>query len=262
VTSAPAKLHYEVAGDGPPVVLVHEAIADSRMWDPQWQTFPKAHRTIRYDLRGYGRSPIEAGTFSHAGDLLGLLDDLELERTSLVGGSMGARATLEVAIAQPERVEKLVLMDAGLPGHAWSEETEAGWAEEDAALERGDLDAAVEVNLRMWVDGPRRSPGDVDPGMRERVREMQRQAFELQLPVLEDASEELLVPNIFERLGEVQAPALVLTGDEDRDDMQVIAERLAKEIPDARRASIAGAAHIPSLERPDEFDELVLEFLR
>lgn len=251
----------EEAGDGSPVVLVHEAIADSRMWDPQWQTFPKAHRTIRFDQRGYGRSPMEPGVFSHAGDLVALLDELGLDRTSLVGGSLGGRVALEVAVAQPERIEKLVLMNPGLPGHAWSEETQAGWAEEETALERGDLDAAVEVNLRMWVDGPHRSASDVDADMRARVGEMQRRAFELQMPVAEDAREELLVPDLSDRIADVRAPTLVLTGDEDHDDIQSIANLLAEQIPDARRTSIPRTAHIPSLERPDEFDRVVLDFL-
>jgi 3-oxoadipate enol-lactonase len=255
-------LYREEAGEGPPVVLVHEGIADSRMWDPQWRTFPEAHRTIRYDLRGFGRSRIEPGVFSHARDLVALLDELSLERTALVGGSVGARVALEVAVEQPERVEKLVLMGAGLPGQDWSPATEAGWEDEEAALERGDLEAAVEVNLRMWVDGPGRSPDEVDPVVRERVREMQRLAFELQLPIGDQAREELLVSDVSERLDEVQAPTLVLTGAEDQPDIQSIAELLVDGIPGARRASIAGAAHIPSLERPDEFDRLVLDFLR
>jgi 3-oxoadipate enol-lactonase len=257
-----SELYREEAGEGHAVVLVHEAIADSRMWDPQWQTFPKAHRTVRFDQRGYGRSTMEPGVFSHAGDLVALLDELELDRTSLVGGSLGARVALEVAVAQPDRVEKLVLMDPGLPGFAWSEETQAGWAEEDAALERGDLEAAVEVNLRMWVDGPHRSPSEVDADLRARVGEMQRRAFELQLPVAETAREELLVPDLAERVGEVRAPTLVLTGDEDHDDIQSIANSLVEQISDAERTSIPRAAHIPSLERPDEFDRAVLEFLR
>ncbi|TMK77480.1 MAG: alpha/beta fold hydrolase [Actinobacteria bacterium] len=255
------ELYREEAGEGPAVVLVHEAVCDSRMWDPQWRTFPRSYRTVRYDQRGFGRSPIEPGVFSHARDLVDLLDELGLERTSLVGGSMGGRIALEVAIAHPDRVEKLVLMDPGLPGHAWSEETREGWAEEEAAIEHGDLDAAVEVNLRMWVDGPGRSAADVDPGLRERVGEMQRRALELQMPVGEDAREELLVPDIRERLGDVRAPTLVLTGEEDRDDMQSIADLLVERIPDTRRASIPHAAHVPSLERPDEFDRLVLDFL-
>jgi 3-oxoadipate enol-lactonase len=255
------RLVWEEAGEGPPVVLVHEAIADSRMWDPQWRSFPKAHRTVRFDQRGYGRSAIAAGVFSHAADLVALLDEVGLERTSLVGGSLGGRVALEVAVAEPARVDKLVLMNPGLPGHAWSDDVQAGWAEEEAALVRQDLDAAVEVNLRMWVDGPHRSASQVDSGVRARVADMQRRAFELQLPVAEDAREELLVPDLADRLAEVQAPTLVLTGDEDYDDIQSIANLLAERIPDARRTSIPRAAHIPSLERPEEFDRVVLEFL-
>jgi 3-oxoadipate enol-lactonase len=256
-------LFWEQAGDGPPVVLVHEGIADSGMWDPQWRTFPAAHRTIRYDLRGFGRSPPEPpGVFSHARDLVALLDDLGLEQTALVGGSLGGRVALEVAAKQPERVDKLVLMGPGIPGHDWSPETEAGWEEEEAAIERGDLDEAVEVNLRMWVDGPGRSPDDVDPAVRERVREMQRRALELQVPVGDQAREVLLVPDVSERLDEVRAATLVLTGVEDNPDIHLIADLLVAGIRGASRASIAGAAHIPSLERPEEFDRLVLDFLR
>jgi 3-oxoadipate enol-lactonase len=255
-------LYREQAGRGRAVVLVHEAVADSRMWDPQWETFPRSFRTIRYDLRGYGRSTLEPGVLSHARDLVGLLDELEVERASLVGGSMGAVVSLEVAISAPERVEKLVLMNAGLPGFTWTDETRAGWAEEEAALERGDLDAAVEVNLRMWFDGPRRSPEEVDPELRARVGEMQRRAFELQMPVEDNVQEEMLVEDIAGRLDQVQAPTLVLTGDEDRPDMHAIAELLVARIPDARRASIAGAAHVASLEQPEAFDRLVLDFLQ
>jgi 3-oxoadipate enol-lactonase len=90
---------------------------------------------------------------------------------------------------------------------------------------------------------------------------MQRRAHELQLPVEED-EEELLVEDVSERLGEIKAPTLVLTGEEDRPDIQAIAERLAREIPGARRAAIANTAHVPSMERPEEFDQLVLGFLR
>jgi 3-oxoadipate enol-lactonase len=254
-------LYWEEAGEGPPVVLVHEGIADSRMWDPQWESFPSLHRTIRFDQRGYGRSPLGPGVFSHAGDLMALLDEAGLERTSLVGGSLGGRVALEVAVAHPERIENLVLMNSGLPGHEWSEEVQTGWAEEEAAVERGDLDAAVEVNLRMWVDGPHRSTSEVDADVRARVGEMQRRAFELQVPVWEDATEELLVPDVADRLGEVRARTLVLTGDEDYDDIQALANKLAETIPGAQRTSIPRAAHIPSLERPEEFDRIVLEFL-
>jgi 3-oxoadipate enol-lactonase len=109
-------LYWEQAGEGPPVVLVHEAIGDRRMWEPQWHTFPRAHQTVRYDMRGFGESPIGPGKFSHARDLIDLLDEVGLEQTSLVAGSLGGRVALEVAVDQPDRIEKLVLMNPGGPG--------------------------------------------------------------------------------------------------------------------------------------------------
>ena len=232
------------------------------MWDPQWETYSRAHRVVRYDQRGFGRSPIGPGRFSHARDLVELIEQQALESVSLVGVSMGGRVALEVALARPELVEALVLVGAGLPGHEWSAEMKAADAAEKAALARGDLDAAVEVSLRTWVDGPRRRPEDVDPAVRARVAEMQRRAYELQLPVWETAEEEPLVGDLAERLGEVTAPTLVLVGEEDVPDMHQIADRLERELPNAQRASIADTAHVPSLERPREFDELVLPFLQ
>jgi pimeloyl-ACP methyl ester carboxylesterase len=98
--------------------------------------------------------------------------------------------------------------------------------------------------------------------VRERVGEMQLRALELQVPVGDDAEEELLVPDLAARLGEVKVPTLILVGDEDVPDMQAITERLEREIPGSRRATIAKTAHVPSMERPQEFDELVLPFLR
>ena len=232
------------------------------MWDPQWATFSRSHRVVRYDQRGFGRSPIGPGRFSNARDLLDLIEQQALESVALVGVSMGGRIALEVSLARPELIEALVLVGAGLPGHQWSAEMKAADEAEQAALARGDLDEAVEVTLRTWVDGPRRRPEDVDPEVRARVAEMQRRAYELQLPVWETAEEEPLVGDLAERIGEVGAPTLVLVGEEDVPDMHEIADRLERELPNARRASIAETAHVPSLERPREFDQLVLPFLQ
>ena len=232
------------------------------MWDPQWETFSRSHRVVRYDQRGFGRSPIGPGRFSNARDLLDLIEHQALERVALVGVSMGGRIALEVSLARPELIEALVLVGAGLPGHQWSAEMKAADEAEQAAVARGDLDEAVEVTLRTWVDGPRRRPEDVDPEVRARVAEMQRRAYELQLPVWETAEEEPLVGDLAERIGEIGAPTLVLVGEEDVPDMHEIADRLERELPNAQRASIADTAHVPSLERPREFDELVLPFLQ
>jgi pimeloyl-ACP methyl ester carboxylesterase len=252
-------VYAEVAGEGPAVALVHEGIADSRMWDEQWPRWSQSFRLLRLDLRGFGRSPLGTEPYSHAADLVAALEDHGFAEVALVGVSLGGRVALEAAVARPALVRALVLVAPGLPGHDWSEALRAEWAKEEAALEAGDLDAAVEVSLRTWVDGPRRSPDDVDAGVREGVAEMQRRAYELQG---EWVDEEPLVPDLAERLGGIRVPVLVVVGEEDQPDLQAIAERLAREIPGARLATIANTAHVPSMERPREFDELVLPFLR
>jgi 3-oxoadipate enol-lactonase len=254
-------LYHEVTGDGPWVVLVHAGICDSGMWDPQWRSLSRAHRLLRFDMRGYGRSPMPPEPFSYARDLIGVMDAAGVDEAALVGVSLGGRVALEVALAAPERISALVLVGAGLPDHDWSEAVRAFGAAEDEALERGDLDAAAELNVRFWVDGPRREPAEVDAGVRDRVRRMQRRAFELQLPVWDVADEELLARDAASRLGEVSRPALVLVGEHDQDDMHVIAATLRRGIPGAESATIAAAAHVPSMERPEEFDRLVAGFL-
>ena len=254
-------LHAEVAGEGPAVVLLHAGICDSRMWDAQWETFTRSHRVLRFDLRGYGSSSSEAGTYSHARDVLDLLAEHDMDRAALVGVSGGGRIALELAIARPELVTALVLVGSGLPGHEWSDALHAVWREEEEAFEARDLDAAVEVSVRTWVDGPRRRPEDVEPAVREQVAVMQRRIYELELSRDGQAEEEPLVPDLAERLSEIRAPTLVLVGEEDVPDIHAIAQRLATEILGARLETIAGAGHVPNMERPEQFDRLVLGFL-
>ncbi len=233
---------------------------DSRVWDPQWSSF-ETYRRIRFDLRGFGRSPVGALPLTHARDVAELLDGLGVSGAAVVGGSMGGRIALELAIGRPDLVGALVLVGTGLPGLDWSEEVRAYGQAEDEGVVRGDLDAATEVNLRMWVDGPRRAAADVDPGVREAVREMQRRALELQAPIWAELDEELLVEDVGGRLGEVRVPTLVVVGEEDVADIHRVAERLVREIPGARSATIPRTAHVPNLERPADFDALVLGFL-
>jgi 3-oxoadipate enol-lactonase len=255
-------LHHELAGSGSPVVFLHPGIADSRMWDPQWRSFAMRHRLLRCDLAGFGRTPIAQLPVTHARDVAALMDELGIAAAAIVGASLGGRVALELAVGRPDLVAALVLVDAGVPGLVeWSEAMRAYGEAEDEAVARGDLDAATEINLRMWVDGARRTAADVDPAVRSAVGEMQRRALELQAPHWEALDEQKLVPEIAERLGDVAVPTLVIVGEEDTDDMQALARRLAAEIAGARLTSIARAAHVPSMEQPDVFDELVLGFL-
>ncbi len=254
-------LHHEVAGEGPAVVLVHAGICDSGMWDQQWRSLTARRRVLRYDMRGYGRSPLPPEPYSNARDLLDLMDAAGIERAALVAVSLGGRVALEVALAEPARVTGLVAVGSGLPGHRWSAAAHEFFAAEDAAIERGDLDAAAELNVRFWVDGPHRSPEQVDASVRDRVRQMQKRAFELQIDTWEQAEELPLVPDLVVRLAEIEQPTLVLVGADDQPDMHAIAARLARTLPNAGFEPIPNAGHVPNMEQPELFDRLVGAFL-
>ena len=251
---------YDVHGDGPTVVLLHAGLTDSRMWEPQVGSFSKSHTVLRVDLPAFGRSPIESNPVSFRGAVREVMDAAGVKRASLVGTSLGGNTALELAVESPERVSALVLVGAGLPDHEWSEEVKAFFASEEEALERGDIDAAVDVNLRTWLAGPNRSLDTIDPGLRELVEDMQRRSFQLQKE-WPDLRAVRLEPPTSERLGEVKAPTLVVTGEQDVVDIHRIAERLVAGIAGARQATIADAAHLPNLDRVEEFDRIVLGFL-
>jgi len=256
-------LAHDVAGDGPAILLVHEGIADRRMWEPQVGPLADAgYRVVCCDLRGFGDSELTPGPFSNVGDLHELLAHLGIERVSLVGGSYGARVSLEYALTHPDSVDALVLMGPGLRDVEWSEEIVRFGEEEDALLEAGDLDGAVELNLRTWLAGPSRTADQIDPDVWERVGRMQRRAFEVQLPVPDAGPDEPFDPPASARLGEIRFPVLIVVGDLDQPDILRVADQLAVGIPEARKEVISGTAHMPSLEKPDEFNRLLLEFLQ
>jgi 3-oxoadipate enol-lactonase len=252
-------LHHEVRGDGPPVLLVHAGIADSRMWAPLAERLVAAgHRVVTCDLRGFGRTPLDPGVVSNAADLVALLDHLGIDRAAVVGASFGGRVALELSLRAPGRIAALALLDAGLDEADTSDERAAFDAAEEAAIDAGDLDAAVALNVHTWVTRDRR---DVDPAVAELVATMQRDAFDAQLGV--DAELEDNDPPVARRLGEIAAPTLVVVGAEDMADFHRVAERLAAELPGAGGVvTIEGAAHLPALERPDEVAAALVPFLR
>jgi 3-oxoadipate enol-lactonase len=251
-------IDYEAHGDGPAVLLVHAGVADRRMWRGQAPMLARDHRVVAVDLRGFGETPHTRGPFSHVEDLREVLDQLGIERATVVGGSFGAKVALGFAVTHPERVERLVLCPPVMPDWEWSEHVRRGWQEEDEALEAGDLDRAAEVNVELWVDGPNRGPDAVDPEVRELVRTMQRHAFELAEP---DPPPEP-APDPVVRLDDVRVPTLVVVGDEDVEDFLAMADAAAAGIPGARKVVIEGAAHVVALERPEEFNAALLAFLQ
>ena len=255
-------LAYDDEGSGPPLVLIHAGVADRRMWDGLAAAFADRHRVIRHDLRGVGESLPPTGPWSHHTDVLDLLDELLITRAHVVGASLGAGIAVEAALARPGAVASLVLV---APGGALMAEAPASfrpiWAAEVDALDRGDIDGAVEINLRAWVDGPGRGPDAVDPAVRAFIATMQREAFELPEWDPEGAPEHELAPPAAGRVGELDCPILVVVGDADDPVIVAIAEGVAAAARRARLVVLPGVGHMLSLERPAEFQAILADFL-
>jgi len=234
------------------VLLLHAGIADRRMWAPQIEAFEAAgHRVLAPDLPGFGDAPLEPPSVDYVAFAVDLLDG----PAAVVGCSFGGRVALEVAGARPDLVHRLVLVAPGLGSTAWSEESQAGFAEEEALLERGDLAGAAAQQARMWLDP------EASDEVRALTEAMTVRSYEQQLPV--DGEVRTVWPerSAESRLGELDVPTLLVAGDADRPELLALVERLVRELPDARLATIVGAGHLPSLERPDELNRLLLAFL-
>ncbi|MGH3028299.1 MAG: alpha/beta fold hydrolase, partial [Gaiellaceae bacterium] len=242
---------YDTAGNGPAVVLVHAGVGDRRLWDAQMEAFAEGHRVVRLDLRGFGESAIPGGPFSYVDDVRALLDHLGLERTTLVGNSLGGRVALDFVLTHPQRTTALVLVGSAVTGQEGSAFFDEFDEEEEALLDDGKLDEAVELNLRTWLDGPEREAAAVTPEVRARVAEMQRSSFETLVDAYEGSPEPGPVawadPVAATRLADVSVPTLVVVGTLDQPDFRAISARLAAEISGAERAELE-TAHLPALE--------------
>jgi 3-oxoadipate enol-lactonase len=255
-----ARIYYEVAGEGDPLVLVHAGIADSRMWEDQFMAFAHRYRVIRHDMRGFGMTAMVEGPFSHHEDLRALLDSLDVERAHLVGCSMGGGAVLDFALEYPDRVGNLVLVGSAVGGFGPDFDPPKEWDEIVAADEAGDLERVSELEVRIWVDGPGRSPGEVGAPVRDLVREMNLIALRNEAAELGEEWEP--EPPAADRLPDIQAPTLLIVGDEDQPRVFAAADLLEKELPNTRKVVMHGTAHLPNMERPEEFNRIVLDFLK
>ena len=252
-----ARIHYERTGEGMPVIFLHAGVADSRMWEPQVAAFARHFDVIRPDMRGFGQSELPPGRWSPVHDLLGLVDHLHLKPAHLVGCSIGGGVAIDFAIEHGERVSKLVLVGPGIGGVEFGPKYPELFAEAEAAEKTGDHRAMIEADARLWLDGPKRSPGYVKDPIRNLFFDMDSN-FDSDW---DSAPTEKIEPPAAERLNEITAPTLVVVGDEDAPPVFDAVELLMGKVPHARKVVIHDAAHLPNLEHPEEFNRAVLSFL-
>lgn len=256
------KVYYERAGDGAPLVFVHAGIVDRRMWDDQWQDFSQRYSVIRFDLLGFGNSDSLERPISRRQELYRVLESLGIKRATLVGCSLSGETILDVALERPELVDRLIVVSAVPGGFEMQGEPPKDLLEMLAAAERGDLALASELQMRISIDGPFRLPEQVDPFVRNRAAEMNRNAqakggWGISLAPIPDP----LDPPTVHRLDQVKAPTLIIAGELDDPEILRAAGVMADAIPGAQKVIIPGCAHLPNMERPAEFNEIVESFL-
>lgn len=253
-------IYYETAGTGYPLVLIHAGIADLRMWDDQLPAFAEQYRVIRYDVRDLGRSHTQPVRFSHTEDLLQLLEALDVERSYLLGISMGGSIAVDFTVQHPDRVGALIAVAPGVSGFQASpdERLAAAFAEMDEASEQHDMDRLLELEMRLWVDGPGQRTDRVHPRVRARAAEMERANLRNET---EDLEPQKLRPPAVERLDAIAVPTLVILGDLDVSSVNQTGDQLASRIPRTEKVVFEGAAHMLPLEQPEHFAQVVLGFV-
>jgi pimeloyl-ACP methyl ester carboxylesterase len=250
ITVGAAEIAFEREGTGPDVVLIHAGICDRRMWDDVWPILTERCRVTRLDLRGYGESTMPSGAFAHHDDVAAIITALDLAPAVIVGASFGGNVAVETTLQHPSLVRALVVINTLVALERPSSILAAGWGRSEDLTAAGDLDGAVEMELRLWVDGPGQPANRVPSSVRDRVRQMNRALFGRH-GEHEQATEIDLVPPARDRLAEIAVPTLVILGELDVPDARETADRLIRDVPAARLLTIPDAAHLPAMERPE-----------
>jgi pimeloyl-ACP methyl ester carboxylesterase len=249
------RLWYETAGKGSTVVLVHGGLVDSRLWDDQVKEVSKRHRVVRYDLRGYGKSAAPTADFSPVEDLRALLAFLKIERATVVGLSLGGIIAADFALEHPRMTEGLVLVGAGLRGDKQPPDPKSMEAY------RASVREGAEKFAELALESPLFAGVKEKPRAHARLREM----LLANAPALQHLFANRLKypePETINRLGDIRVPTLVVVGDRDGPNLLNIADTLHAKIPGARKSIIRNASHHPPVETPQEFNRVLLDFLR
>jgi 3-oxoadipate enol-lactonase len=242
-------LHHRVEGDGPPVVLGASLGTTLELWDGFAEELAGDHRVVRFDMRGHGGSPAPPGGYTMeelAADVVGLADDLGLDRFAYVGLSIGGAIGQVLGVDHGDRLTSLVLC-----GSAPRFGEPATWHERAALVRDSGLEELVEPTTARWFTAEFRAeqPDEVERVMSQ-FRSTPPEGYA-------GCCEALAGFDVTSRLGEIGTPTRVVVGSEDPTTTPSVAADLASAVPDADVVVVEGAAHIVNVGRPAEFASAV-----
>lgn len=244
-------LVYERAGSGDAIVFIHGAFLDRRQWNREFARFKNDFTVVRYDQRAHGESALPTAPASPVDDLFVLLDELKIQKATLVGLSSGSRIALDATLAKPERVERLVMIGPAISGYL-AKERPAFAADLGAALKAADYKKATEILLATPVYA-------TPDASRDLVRTMltgNERMWTLDPKVIRPEAKPAM-----DRLEEVKVPTLVLIGDRDIADIREQAKLLGSRIKGATLVSVPEGGHLLNLTSPDQFEKALRDFL-
>ncbi|HKO88026.1 MAG TPA: alpha/beta fold hydrolase [Burkholderiales bacterium] len=249
------KLYYETAGEGTPLIFLHGFAVDHRAWDAQFKALATSYRVVRFDLRGFGRSTVPSGPYSHSDDLLHLMRHLAIGQSYLAGASMGGRIAIDFALEHSQKVLALATINPVISGWEWSAEWLASYAPIVQAAKRGELSAAKAAFLAHPIFATIRAQPEAYAQLRRMVDEYSGWHFQHADPARN------LVPPALTRLERLKVPTLLVSGAQDLPDFQRMTRHLEREAQ-ARRVGLPGVGHMAHLEAPRPVSEALQAFFR
>ncbi|MEM9953486.1 MAG: alpha/beta hydrolase [Chloroflexota bacterium] len=241
------------------IFLLHAGICDSRMWQTQLEYFSTDYQVIAVDMHSFGQSGIPSESFSFHADFFALLDHFGIEQTWIMAASLGGIFAFEMAVTRPNHIKGLLLSAPGIVDFVHNGEAHPLVAKIDEADDVGDLDLVNELEIQMWVDGEGRSADDMNPEMRQLVLDMNLIALQADDSFWELSAE--LSPPVSERLSKITMPVLLIYGDLDIPASMARVNFIADGIPHAEKVLMSGTAHLPNMEQPEQFNQIVQTFL-
>jgi pimeloyl-ACP methyl ester carboxylesterase len=255
-SSGNCKLYYESKGEGIPMVFLHSGACDSSTWNPQFDEFSKYFRSIRMDLRGMGHSCEQREEFSYSADLVKLCDHLKMGRSILIGLSLGSMVAIDFTLENPDKVDVLILVSPWAKGFESSKETdEKIWPAYLAARE-GNYKKTVDIIVRYSRFVTENTDPQIEKFIRSNVMDNVK-FFTYDFTKIKWAS-----PDAATRLNDIKIPVLIIAGEKDVPDILNSARKIHENVSGSEMISIKDAGHLLNLEKPDEFNRIILDYLK